>query len=114
VRACAGPIELRNPGLLMDVKLQKGGKFQHSFPLQWNCFAYIFDGNGTIGGAPAELQNAVVMEHGDYVEASSSDDKVGTNGLPGSELNTCRTCLACTSRRVGHASCSVQHEYVLI
>lgn len=72
----AGPIELRNPGLLMDVKVKKGGKFQHAFPSSWNCFAYVFDGSGSIGGSPAQLQTAVVLEPGDFVEASTDDAKV--------------------------------------
>lgn len=67
----AGPIELRNPGLLMDVRIGAKGMFEHSFPSEWNAFAYIYDGDGTIGNDSVSQQHAVVMEAGDYVKAAS-------------------------------------------
>ena len=72
----AGPIELRNPGLLMDVQVKANGKLNLPFPSSWNSFAYVFDGNGTIGDTSVEVQHAVVLEHGDYLQAESSNDKV--------------------------------------
>ena len=74
----AGPIELRNPGLLMDVMLHQNGKFQHTFPDDWSAFAYIYHGNGTLGGSPSELQSAMVLDKGNFVEAHSEDQQVHT------------------------------------
>lgn len=69
----AGPIELRNPGLLMDVRISPGGSFTHSFPTEWNAFAYVYEGEGVIGKAAVESQHAIVMDSGDYLQASASD-----------------------------------------
>lgn len=73
---CAGPIELRNPGLLMDVLVKPSGKLALPFPSSWNSFAYVFDGSGTIGDTPVEAQHAVVLEHGDYLQATTDNEKV--------------------------------------
>jgi quercetin 2,3-dioxygenase len=67
----AGPIELRNPGLLMDVSIPAGGSFAHAFPKEWNSFAYIFVGEGTLCQKTVHTQHAVVLDHGDFVEASA-------------------------------------------
>ena len=56
--------------------MSKGGKFEHAFPSSWTCFAYVYGGNGTIGGGAAEIQNAVVLEKGDFVQAASDDAEV--------------------------------------
>lgn len=69
-----GPIELRNPGLLMDVKVFQGGKFKLDFPSHWNAFCYVYDGSGSVAGQEAPLRSALVLEHGDYVEAESSSE----------------------------------------
>lgn len=34
-----GPIKLRNPGLLLDVRLAPGATFQQAVPTEWNGFA---------------------------------------------------------------------------
>lgn len=69
----AGPIELRNPGLLMDVRISPGGTFKHAFPSSWNSFAYIYEGEGTIGEQAVVKQHTVVMEAGDYVVGAAGD-----------------------------------------
>lgn len=76
-----GPIELRNPGLLMDVTVHKGGHFQHPFPEHWNAFTYVMAGSGSVGGTAAEPQNALVLEKGDFVEATSDHEQVCCNGV---------------------------------
>merc|ERR1711924_6784 len=72
-----GPIELRNPGLLLDVRLAPGGsKFQHAFPKHWNAFAYVYEGAGSLCGSKAKAEHAVVFEQGgDHLEAVSAADK---------------------------------------
>lgn len=37
-----GPIKLRNPGLLLDVRLAPGATFQQAVPTEWNGFAVSF------------------------------------------------------------------------
>lgn len=34
-----GPIKLRNPGLLLDVRLAPGATWQQAVPTEWNGFA---------------------------------------------------------------------------
>jgi redox-sensitive bicupin YhaK (pirin superfamily) len=67
----AGPVELRNPGLLMDVKINAGGSFEHSFPSDWNAFAYVCEGEGLICESQAPVQHALVLGAGDVVKATS-------------------------------------------
>lgn len=57
----------------MDVRISPGGSFTHSFPTEWNAFAYVYEGEGVIGKAAVESQQAIVMDSGDYLQASASD-----------------------------------------
>jgi Pirin C-terminal cupin domain len=66
-----GPIELRNPGLLMDVSVVQGGAFTLEFPTNWNAFAYVFEGEGHIGDCPASMQTAYVLGPGTSVAAAT-------------------------------------------
>jgi redox-sensitive bicupin YhaK (pirin superfamily) len=67
----AGPVDMRHPGLLLDVTIKQGGTFQHSFPSEWNAFAYICDGSGTICGKSASAEHALVLGTGEGVQAST-------------------------------------------
>ena len=62
----------------MDVAVDNGGTFQLPFPEHWNAFAYVIDGSGTIGKTPATPQHALVLEHGSFVEATSTNSTVRT------------------------------------
>ncbi|GBF99099.1 hypothetical protein Rsub_11908 [Raphidocelis subcapitata] len=75
-KAAAGPIAMRNPGLLLDVSLEPGAKFEQAVPADWNAFAYVYAGAGTIGGAEAAREQAVVL-------AGPGDGVAAEGGAPG-------------------------------
>lgn len=39
-----GPIHMRNPGLLLDVRLAPGATFRQPVPADWSGFAYVYAG----------------------------------------------------------------------
>lgn len=41
-------------------------------PADWNGFAYICDGAGSISGTEGKAEQTLVFGHGDHVEASTS------------------------------------------
>lgn len=59
--------------MLMDVSIKAGRTFQHTFPSEWNAFAYVFDGSGTICDKPASVEHAMVLCKGDVVQASTNE-----------------------------------------
>jgi hypothetical protein len=65
----------------MDVTVHNGGQFQHPFPEHWNAFTYVIAGSGSVGGTAAEPQNALVLEKGDFVAATSNHEQVRCNGV---------------------------------
>ena len=69
---------MRHPGLLLDVSLTAGGAFQHSFPSEWNAFAYVCDGSGTICGKPAAVEHAMVLAAGDGIHAATDGVRFST------------------------------------
>mmetsp|Transcript_7028 Transcript_7028/g.20566 ORF Transcript_7028/g.20566 Transcript_7028/m.20566 type:complete len:360 (-) Transcript_7028:330-1409(-) len=69
-----GPIKMRNPGLLMDVRLDAGAKFSQDVPRGWNGFCYVYEGAGKIGGAKAKIEQNLVMSDGDSIQAEASGD----------------------------------------
>ncbi|GIL86172.1 hypothetical protein Vretimale_13815 [Volvox reticuliferus] len=73
-----GPIKMRNPGLLMDVRLAPGANVTQEVPLGWSGFAYVYDGEGKICGNRAHPEHALVLGPGDHVTATGGS---GTNGL---------------------------------
>ncbi|KAK9826662.1 hypothetical protein WJX74_008539 [Apatococcus lobatus] len=66
-----GPIKLRNPGFLLDVTLQKGGRFVQPVPPEWTTFAYVCQGSGRLGSTDAKIEQTHVFGEGDHVEATS-------------------------------------------
>lgn len=40
----SGPIKMRNPGMLLDVRLDKGASFSQPVPPDWSGFAYVYEG----------------------------------------------------------------------
>jgi quercetin 2,3-dioxygenase len=45
-----GPIKMRNPGMLLDVRLDSGGRFEQPVSSDWNGFAYVYEGSGQLCG----------------------------------------------------------------
>ncbi|KAI7838766.1 hypothetical protein COHA_007559 [Chlorella ohadii] len=79
-----GPIKLRNPGLLLDVRLAPGATWQQAVPTEWNGFAavptewngfaYVYEGAGRIGDKAAQPEHAYVLHNeGDTVQATASE-----------------------------------------
>ena len=69
-----GPVQLKIPGFLFDVRLEKGGSFSKDFPSDWNCFAYVYeaDGRGSLAGSEPRLREAHVFNNqGDALHAST-------------------------------------------
>lgn len=70
-----GPIKLRNPGMLLDVRLAPGASFSQHVPEAWNGFAYVYGGKGRIGDKSAQEEHAYVLHNeGDTVAASAGDE----------------------------------------
>lgn len=70
-----GPIQLRNPGTLLDVRLQPGTEFTQEVPSEWNGFAYVYEGSGTIGDKKSEPQSAYILSNeGDAVRAVAGSE----------------------------------------
>lgn len=71
----AGPIKLRNPGLLLDVRLAPGAKLAQHVPEAWNGFAYVYEGKGRIGDKSAQPEHAYVLHNeGDTVQATAGEE----------------------------------------
>lgn len=69
-----GPLKLRNPGLLLDVTVPASSQtWKQTIPREWNGFAYVYDGAGTISDMRVEEQHAYIFaqEGGDFVAAKA-------------------------------------------
>uniref|UniRef100_A0A7S1GG26 Pirin n=1 Tax=Picochlorum oklahomense TaxID=249345 RepID=A0A7S1GG26_9CHLO len=69
-----GPLKLRNPGLLLDVTVPASSQtWNQTIPREWNGFAYVYDGAGTISDMRVEEQHAYIFaqEGGDFVAAKA-------------------------------------------
>ena len=72
----SGPVTLRIPGFLFDVRLEGSGskKFSHDFPADWNSFAYVYEteGEGALAGRdPVPRASHVLANDGTTLEAST-------------------------------------------
>ncbi|KAG2491833.1 hypothetical protein HYH03_009790 [Edaphochlamys debaryana] len=77
----AGPIKMRNPGLLMDVRLGPGANFSQEVPEGWNGFCYIYDGEGKVSGTKAAPEHTLVLGPGDHVSAVGGAGPAGLKFL---------------------------------
>lgn len=69
-----GPIKLRHPGTLLDVRLQPGAAWVQDVPGDFTTYAYVYEGSGKLGGTSAEEQHGYVFSTGDgQVEAAAGD-----------------------------------------
>ncbi|KAG2434196.1 hypothetical protein HXX76_007922 [Chlamydomonas incerta] len=77
----SGPIKMRNPGLLMDVRLAAGAEFKQEVPQGWNGFCYVYDGEGKISGSRAQPEQTLVLGPGDHLVASAGGGAAGLKFL---------------------------------
>ncbi|KAG1659279.1 hypothetical protein FOA52_008208 [Chlamydomonas sp. UWO 241] len=73
-----GPIKMRNPGMLLDVRLSPNATLKQSVPSDWNGFCYVYAGSGTVSGSAAKIEQALLMGAGDHVEAVAG---AGSDGM---------------------------------
>jgi len=64
-----GPIKMRNPGMLLDVSIGPGARFEQLVPAGWTAFCYVHGGAGLISGESVKREQAVVLAPGDYFSA---------------------------------------------
>ncbi|KAG2447312.1 hypothetical protein HYH02_007642 [Chlamydomonas schloesseri] len=76
-----GPIKMRNPGLLMDVRLAAGGNFTQEVPEGWNGFCYVYEGEGKISGSRAQPEQTLVLGPGDHLVAAAGGGAAGLKFL---------------------------------
>ena len=69
-----GPIKMRNPGLLMDFRLEGGASFKQHVPADFNGFAYVYHGDGKLSGTKAKVEQALVLGPGDHVIAQAGEE----------------------------------------
>lgn len=75
LQGVTGPIKMRLPGLLLDVRLEPGASFEHDVSSEWNSFAYVYEGKGVIGGAIANVEHALVFDNdGEGILTNASSD----------------------------------------
>ena len=75
-----GPVRgIATEPIFLDVSLEPGVHFVHDIPVGHNAFAYIVDGNGTMGiteaGSGTEIGsgNLLVLENGDAIKAATGE-----------------------------------------
>jgi len=70
----SGPLKMRNPGMLLDVRLEPGAEWTQEVPEEWNGFCYVYDGKGKVSGHSVEVQTAYVFaREGNEVAATAGD-----------------------------------------
>lgn len=84
----AGPLHLRNPGMLLDVRLEGGVEWAQPIPQEWNGFAYVYQGSGEISGRNVEPQHAYIFgKEGDCVKATSGGEGLRFLLIAGRPIN---------------------------
>jgi len=69
-----GPIKLRNPGTLLDVRLEAGAEWAQEVTPEWNGFAYVYEGDGSLSGTKVAIQHAYVLgKEGNQVQAKAGE-----------------------------------------
>jgi len=71
-----GPLRLRNPGLLLDVRLEANClSWSHQIVSEWNAFAYVYQASGKLGDKNASQQQAYIFSNeGDAVAAAAGSE----------------------------------------
>jgi redox-sensitive bicupin YhaK (pirin superfamily) len=86
-----GPLKLRNPGMLLDVRIEKDGEWKHHVPEDWNGFAYVYHGNGSLSGsAKVAEQHAYIFETDkgkDHIVAKAGEEGLKFLLIAGRPIN---------------------------
>lgn len=76
IEGTKGPLTLRNPGTLMDVRLEPGAEWSTEIDPAWNGFAYVYEGEGRLANTSAEIEHTYVWDNeGTTVHAKASPSK---------------------------------------
>ncbi len=77
VDGVVGPVkDLVQPIEYLDVELARGKRFHHDIDEAWNCFAYVFQGDGEFGADDAvaiEAGQVAIFDKGDEIEAIAGE-----------------------------------------
>jgi len=69
-----GPIHDPNTDVLyIDVALDRGGEFTQSIPPEFSAFAYVFEGDATIGDTKLPQHSLTVLGEGDSIDIRAGD-----------------------------------------
>lgn len=71
-----GPVTTRHPVMIYDVRVPANCTFRHSYPAEYNSFAWVSEGAGKVNGNDVERQHAVIFEKdtGANVEITARTD----------------------------------------
>jgi quercetin 2,3-dioxygenase len=91
-RIASGPINPQ-PGsmstdpLFVDLELPPGAKQRVRVPAGHNAFSYVYEGSAAIGGESLQLQQAGILEDGDYVDFTAGPEGARLILVAGKPLN---------------------------
>jgi redox-sensitive bicupin YhaK (pirin superfamily) len=72
------PIELGTPGLILDVELPKGGRFNSPIPSDFNAFAYMLEGEAAFGPNRSRARRSQIAVLGPGDELTVEGAQPGT------------------------------------
>jgi redox-sensitive bicupin YhaK (pirin superfamily) len=72
------PIELGTPGLILDVELPKGGRFNSPSPSDFNAFAYMLEGEAAFGPNRSRARRSQIAVLGPGDELTVEGAQPGT------------------------------------
>lgn len=75
------PVELGTPGLILDVELPKGGTFTTSVPSDFNGFAYMLEGEASLGADRRRASRSQIAVLGPGRALTVVDAQPGTRFL---------------------------------
>src|SRR5262249_42751792 len=75
------PIELGTPGLILDVEIPTGGSFHVPVPWDFNGFAYLLEGEASIGSSRRRATRSQIAVLGSGRALTVQDAEPGTRLL---------------------------------
>ena len=72
------PIELGTPGLVLDVELPRGGRFETPIPADFNAFVYMLEGEAGVGANRSRASRSQIAVLGAGEVLTVDDAQAGT------------------------------------